>query len=585
MLRRLYLDNFFKHQDRTFLFEGGLTGIIGPNESGKSLIVEGIRYALFGTRALRGAAEDYKKLHVELDFEIAGASYTVIRKGIKTELVGIASGAKPVNDAIQRILGYDLAVFDVANVCNQGDVERLSNMRPAERKLMVDQTVGLNVLDDVIKFCGDEGNALKREAAGFERALIEPVAPAVPEGYLEGHTFEEDLKTAQLEATEYQQLKGFLAHSPEKPQKPKACPVKTPLAALKEAQSERENLQQSITNTQKKINDIPVVTITAAELDAAEEALDLYSRWQSKARLLSQGEHICPACAHSWPVADLGDLEEVEEAPAPLLSASQIRDKRTQLGNQEIREGYLTRIEAFKVSLADLPDVSEDIKLRRDYEALLATYESQLAAYQAYTLGLEQKQARFESLEGSPERAATLATQLTEARAYERANTAYKTAQGHYEKNLAAYEAMINRSNAFLSSRQAVQDLKVQIKTHLLPSLNKVASYLLSQMTGGERYKVEVDADFEILIDDQTIATLSGSGKAVANLAVRLALGQILTNRVFSVFLADEIDAAMDDERAAYTAQALQRLTKTVGQVIQVTHKSPETDHTIELKK
>jgi chromosome segregation ATPase len=29
--------------DRTFTFEGGLTGIIGPNESGKSLIVEMVR--------------------------------------------------------------------------------------------------------------------------------------------------------------------------------------------------------------------------------------------------------------------------------------------------------------------------------------------------------------------------------------------------------------------------------------------------------------------------------------------------------------------------------------------------------------
>ena len=63
-------------------------------------------------------------------------------------------------------------------------------------------------------------------------------------------------------------------------------------------------------------------------------------------------------------------------------------------------------------------------------------------------------------------------------------------------------------------------------------------------------YLVEVDEDFEILIDGQPINTLSGSGKAVANLAVRIALGQILTNKVFSVFFADEVDAAMDDDRS-----------------------------------
>ena len=69
----------------------------------------------------------------------------------------------------------------------------------------------------------------------------------------------------------------------------------------------------------------------------------------------------------------------------------------------------------------------------------------------------------------------------------------------------------------------------------------------------------------------------------MANLAICIALGQILTNRVFSVFMADEVDAAMDEDRAEHTAQALRRLTTMVAQVILVTHKRPETDVTIEL--
>jgi len=144
---------------------------------------------------------------------------------------------------------------------------------------------------------------------------------------------------------------------------------------------------------------------------------------------------------------------------------------------------------------------------------------------------------------------------------------------------------LTEKSTEFLKAREIIQALKISVKNHLLPSLNAVASTLLSRMTGGERYEVVVDEDFDIMIDGQAVNTLSGSGKAVANLAIRIALGQILTNRVFSVFMADEVDAAMDDERASYTAQALRRLTETITQVIQVTHKHPETDHTFELKK
>ena len=88
MITRLYLDNCFTHHDRTITFEKGLTGVVGPNESGKSLIVEMIRYALFGSKALRGTADDYKKLHVELDFTVQGVDYQILRKGTKIELTG-----------------------------------------------------------------------------------------------------------------------------------------------------------------------------------------------------------------------------------------------------------------------------------------------------------------------------------------------------------------------------------------------------------------------------------------------------------------------------------------------------------------
>jgi hypothetical protein len=56
--------------------------------------------------------------------------------------------------------------------------------------------------------------------------------------------------------------------------------------------------------------------------------------------------------------------------------------------------------------------------------------------------------------------------------------------------------------------------------------------------------------EFDVVVDGQRLDTLSGSGKAVANLALRLGLGQVLTNNVLSVFVGDEIDASMDEDRA-----------------------------------
>jgi DNA repair protein SbcC/Rad50 len=44
-------------------------------------------------------------------------------------------------------------------------------------------------------------------------------------------------------------------------------------------------------------------------------------------------------------------------------------------------------------------------------------------------------------------------------------------------------------------------------------------------MTGGQRSVVVVDQEFDVTVDGQRLDTLSGSGKAVANLALRLGLG------------------------------------------------------------
>src|ERR1700756_4730075 len=102
-------------------------------------------------------------------------------------------------------------------------------------------------------------------------------------------------------------------------------------------------------------------------------------------------------------------------------------------------------------------------------------------------------------------------------------------------------------------------------------------------MTGGKRNKIEISEEFEIKVDGQPLNTLSGSGKAAANLAVRIGLGQVLTNKVFSVFMGDEIDAAMDAERAGFPPGCLGGVTSTIKQVVLVSHKEHEADQQIRI--
>jgi DNA repair protein SbcC/Rad50 len=71
--------------------------------------------------------------------------------------------------------------------------------------------------------------------------------------------------------------------------------------------------------------------------------------------------------------------------------------------------------------------------------------------------------------------------------------------------------------------------------------------------------------------------------KAVANLALRLGLGQVLTNKVFSLFIGDEIDASLDKDRAENCATTLQAVKGWLSQIILISHKTMPADYCIDL--
>lgn len=587
MIKKLYIDGGFRHFDRTFDFSKGLTGIVGKNESGKSLIVEFIRFALFGSAALRGAGDQYKKLHVELWFTIKAQDYHVIRKGTKVVLTrdgaDLASGTKPVNAAIIEALGYDLIVFDVANACNQGNVEALSNMRPTERKSMVDRTIGLNVLDDLIKHASEQALLAKREAETLERLLVQPVFPTAPEDYAFSTDLALPLDLARKLQQKRSQLQGWLNAAPAVPAEPLLCSVRETVVEL-EAHQLKVNLALSQkADLERRIKGIRLPKFPVDFLNQQAEQWVAYGYWLQKKRFLDQGHLCCPSCKHEWPIAaeQLQAFADVVEVDRPQISEATIAEERSLQGQQKLLDDLIEELHTFVVP----DDRAVDLQQRRQYEASVVQYQAQRAAYDLYQQDYVIKKAEFDALENIDETVINLSAQHQAALVYERDLQAAKKAQLAYDTSVAAAAEVRARAEEYSEAKKRISDLKVQVKTHLLPSLNKVASMLLNQMTGGERYLVEVDEDFEILIDGQPINTLSGSGKAVANLSVRIALGQILTNKVFSVFFADEVDAAMDDDRATYTAQALRRLTDLIGQVITVTHKKVETDHLIELTK
>ena len=109
-LNALHLTNFRQHADTRIEFDLGLTGVIGPNGAGKSTILEAIAWVLYGQPAARGTRDSIRFLRagprapvrVELDFELGGHRYRVIR-GLSNAELYLDGGAEPIASSITGV--------------------------------------------------------------------------------------------------------------------------------------------------------------------------------------------------------------------------------------------------------------------------------------------------------------------------------------------------------------------------------------------------------------------------------------------------------------------------------------------------
>lgn len=613
MLKSLKYKVTFLSTGKTLLqnltFQNGFGAIVGPNESGKSMIVEMIRYALFGTAALRGPLSDYEELEVELFLSIKDHDYKITRSLKSCFLYGknergylpVAVGSKPVNLKVVQVLGFGMDVFDVSCVTLQGEVERLGSMRPADRKRMVDSVIGMSVIEDLGKLANDEANQHNRDAVNIEANLRKPEAPEKPEDYVENSR---DLWYKALQAkSNYDNLSGKLSITMMEPIEPEKCDLFT-LENLELLQHEYLLVHNKIRDLDAKISMIQPTSYTKAELsDMLEEHRKLESN-DHVANVITQysreidnlKEHllVCPKCDHKFHADDdrISVLEEsiselqkelVTVSLEPVLSIAKIRLEMERIEQHTVWDVLVAERGKYRMMLTELYDHSDEIAERQRYDNELLRYKQDTERYIAWKESYDKNYAQLLELEVQVANFQNVVSLYERCSAYEERRSAFELESYRYSEAMVRVTELKQESEDWKRAKDALLDLRIKIKQHLLPSLNTWSSRLLSLMTNGTRSNITVDENFDILVDGQNLSTLSGSGKAVANLALRIGLGQVLTNGVLSLFIGDEIDASMDKDRAENTANTLQTLKDYVSQILLVTHKLPAADYYIEL--
>lgn len=603
-------------------FQPGSTAISGRNGKGKSFIAEMIRYGLFGTKALRGPATDYKSLDMEIGFTVGGKANRVAR-GKKVQFIDHegevkAVGQDAVNKKVIETLGFGLEVFDVVCSAKQKESERLTKLTPGKRKELIDEVVGLAQQEAVEDACRKEAAGLRREAEALSRALVAPTEPVKPEGYRPSKDIEVELRDTKAlvdRRAALQRVIDFVGDSPEPPASPEVD-----VAAIEAHETSRIQNDARYKMLFSTIERIPDATHTREQLEAAA-ALLIYDQEVKRrgvtptysieqldgmtaaldAKAKAKEEVTCPKCEHHFHPGLTAEEEKLAETFVP-LTRQQIAGERMahemwatpleqpkgeRLTQAEIVEGTkaLDRADekaamsAELDALPELEDRSAELRAGRAVNQEWAIYRNQLEQYLLRVRAADEARAELAQSEEPKVTVAELDALFVAARVYESQSAAYAEQKAQFDKLSAEIADKQSRAEGYAAGAKGLVEARRALKAFLAPSLSRVATSLIQQMTvNAERplMEIQVDEDMNITADGQDVSTFNGAHATMVNLALRLALQQVLVSRVFPVFIGDEIDSDLEPTNAQTLTDALVGLRDHLGQLIVISHKRLE---------
>ena len=157
MITSVELGNFLSHKKSEINFDNGVTVFIGENGSGKSSVIDGITFSLFG-KTTRGTKEELlrdgeNQAYTKTNFVINGQNFTAIKKIQKKgpdehklldhsgEPIAIRSGE--VEDEIPRLIGLDYDTLRIASIVPQGQLTDIIDSSQTTRlRNLIDKVMG-----------------------------------------------------------------------------------------------------------------------------------------------------------------------------------------------------------------------------------------------------------------------------------------------------------------------------------------------------------------------------------------------------------------------------------------------------------
>lgn len=251
--------------------------------------------------------------------------------------------------------------------------------------------------------------------------------------------------------------------------------------------------------------------------------------------------------------------------------------------------GDVARLAALELKFAAEKAIADEAPLRRERLATaLAARETADAAHAEAERALQAlafSPVAHEGVRLRHEAARARAAQADVARAQaEGERKAAQAALAGAQARKAQVEKDAERRATLRSERllhdeldKAYGELREELNARMRPELGELASVFLTELTDDRYGEFELDDQYRIILLENGVPkpVISGGEEDVANLALRLAVSQLIAERSgqpFSLLVLDEVFGSLDDTRRANVVELLRRLHDRFAQVIVITH-------------
>jgi len=639
-IRSVRMKNFRRYEDVTVRLVGGITGIVGDNGSGKSTIMDAIGYAFYGAvpSIVRTTKNDMKRMDapdiegwgVEVEFEVDSEPYRIVRMnpGATAKSRGtavmfhdrdlVAKDDTAIKERVKELFGMDYQAFSVSVFCRQSEVSALSTMTATERKKLVLRMLGIESIEDVVKAVRRDKRDKSNQVDGMKEAMQDMTGKDMMPLYKDKkfkaeRTISDSQEQLEQLSDRMQLLEEGLGTVVDERNallgsRKDLDTRRTELEDVRVGSQRRVVLEQDISSMEKKLDELKdtleecdeaaLATLSGmrSQRDEIKQKIHLISHdIQGKEKEISRIEGLsgkCPTCDQDITQkhrdsmigdirndiesmqANVTDMEQEIEAMRSILDVAEEQERISNRNKTKQRDiDSLSRsIEDKRTGLQSLGGFDEDMERElTDVKSRLSELDTRLG---------EMNRRHDELLEERK----NMVNQRSEL---EKEIARAQTSLDQVSASIRDYKERAQRIKEFEENAESLAVLEANItkfKDELIgrvrPMISMVSSQLIEAMSEGRYKRLEIGDDYSIQLYDHGVPygidRYSGGEKDMINLAIRLALSQIIAEQsgagAVGFIILDEVFGSADDNRRETIMVTLESLLSRYGQIICITH-------------